>query len=139
MSDWLVTLLSVVGGGLITLLVALVFHWFAARQLRRVRGDIERARDDVNRMAESLETETKRLQKATEGIVMALEEPGEMEAVYEDGWFKGWQTTGTIYTESRPVDERGRLIRSPQFFMLKQRLRRGRRKIRGLFSSNRGG
>jgi hypothetical protein len=66
---------------------------------------------------------------------MALEVPGEMKAVYEDGWFKGWQVTVSIYTEDKPLDERGNPIRSPRLFVLKQRLRRGRRKLCGLLSS----
>lgn len=131
MADWLVTLLSVVGGGIITLLVAIVFHLAAAKQLNRIHEDIARGTKD-------LQTETERLRKATEGIVMALEVPGEMEAVYEDGWFKGWQETGTIYTETRFVDERGKPIRSLRLFRLKQQLRRYRREIGGLLSSNEG-
>jgi hypothetical protein len=58
LADWVLTSLSVVFGGAITLVVSLTFHWFANKEFRRVR-------DDISCMSEGLETETKRLQKAT--------------------------------------------------------------------------
>lgn len=95
------TVVSVVVGGLITIVVSWIFNWHSSKKLKGVAQNL----DDQTSF---LSSENEQLRSISKGIVVALEKPGEFEPVYnDDGSFKGWHETLRMNTSTNPVDEQG--------------------------------
>lgn len=94
------TIVSVIIGGLITLVVSARFNQLSSKKLDRVARNLA----DQTQL---LSSENERLRSISKGIIMALEKPGEFEPVYENGAFVGWHVTEKLDSRIDFVDEHG--------------------------------
>lgn len=109
------TIVSVIIGGLITIVVSAIFNQLSSKKLDRVARNL----DDQTQF---LSSENERLRSISKGIIMALQKPGESEPRYnDDGTFSGWHITQKFDIVTIPVDEQGNRLDVPKYKSLWRR------------------